>query len=142
MLTLTMQQRKNKSIYSHITCCMASKPGGRQQEMSTALMNKAQRQHLAMKRNKAHTTGVTHILPEAVSGEPGVELEEALFPEGLHRTVYRALVGVAAIRHLLHLLDASLDKVKGQTACCCTEASNHGTTQYHSLAILGKSGLF
>lgn len=81
------------------------------------------------------------IIPEAVSGESSVKLEEAFFPEGLHSTVHRALVWVAAIWQLLHLLNASLDKVKGQTACCCTESSNHGTTQNHSLAILGKASL-
>lgn len=80
-------------------------------------------------------------LPEAVSGEPSVELEEALFPEGFHSTVYRALVWVAAIWQLVHLLNASFDKVKGQTACCCTKSSNQGTTQHHSLTILGKASL-
>lgn len=65
--------------------------------------------------------------PEAVSGEPSVELQEALVFEGLHSAVHRALVWVGAIRLLLHLLNASLDKVKGQTACRRAEPSNQGT---------------
>lgn len=96
----------------------------------------AQKMHIEMKGN-VHSS----IIPEAVSGEPSVELEEALFPESLYSTVYRALVRVATIWQLVHLLNASLDKVKGQTACCCTETSNHGTAQDHSLAILGEASL-
>lgn len=92
--------------------------------------------------NLAMEGNIHSSLPEAVSGEPSVELEETLFPEGLHSTVYRTLVWVAAIWQLLHLLNASFDEVKGQTAGCCTESSNHGTTQHHSLTILGKASLF
>ncbi len=80
-------------------------------------------------------------VPEAVCGETGVKLEGALLPEGLHSTVNGALVGVAAICQLIHLLNAGLHKVKGQTACCGTESSNQGSTQDHRLAILGKSSL-
>lgn len=68
------------------------------------------------------------VIPEAVGGESSVELQEALLSECLHSTVHRALVWVAAIWQLVHLLNTSLDKVKGQTASCCAEASNQGTS--------------
>ena len=80
-------------------------------------------------------------IPEAVCGEAGVEFEGTLLPEGLHSTVNGALVGVAAICQLIHLLNAGLHKVEGQTACCGTESSNQGSAQHHCLAILGKPSL-
>lgn len=57
--------------------------------------------------------------PDAVSGEPGVELEGALLRESLHGAVDGALVGVLAVNALLHLLDTGLDEVEGQTADTC-----------------------
>ncbi len=54
--------------------------------------------------------------PNAVGGEAGVELERPLLPERLHGAVDRAVVGVLAVRTLLHLLDARLHEVEGQTA--------------------------
>jgi len=90
-----------------------------------------------------YKTNLSQLLsiPEAVCGEAGVELEGALLPEGLHSTVNGALVGVAAICQLIHLLNAGLHKVEGQTACCGTESSNQGSAQDHCLAILGKPSL-
>ena len=82
------------------------------------------------------------FLPETVSRETSVEFQEALISEGLHSTVNRTLVRVAAVRKLLHFLNACLDKVKGQTAGCCTEASYGGPSQHDCLTILRKAGIF
>lgn len=82
------------------------------------------------------------MIPEAVCRETSVEFEEALFSEGLDCTVDWALVGVCSICQLVHFLNAGFDKVEGQTAGCCTEASNQGSSQNSYLATLGKASFF
>ncbi len=81
-------------------------------------------------------------VPDAVGGEAGVELEEALISEGLQGAVPGAGVWELPVRTRLHLLDAGLDKVEGQTAGSCAEASDDGSSQDDCLAASLKSSTF
>ena len=54
--------------------------------------------------------------PDTVSREASVEFEEALISEGFERAVSWAGVWEFAIGASLHLLNAGLDEVEGQTA--------------------------
>ena len=62
------------------------------------------------------TAALSRAPPDNVCGEASVERKGSLIPECLHGAVHGALVGHAAVRVRGHLLQTSLDEVKGQGA--------------------------